>query len=635
MFSKLKELLGFSASSSSVLPDEELLDEHSLEKLVAVKKDFDTYLWAYKNDDTVRACIDIIIESAISPGFSIQASEEVREALNDFIRKNRLFSQLRDWILPHLLIFGNAFIVKVQKDNDMLIKPVDPRTMAVYRNNVTGEVVKYVQEAYVKYWELGQGDVEDERFTLKRFEFSPDEVVHIKLNSRGSPLGESVLAPVLDYVYYKKEIERILPIVSKRYGPQLVVTIGDETVNITNLPKSKQEKIVQEVAEKLYEIREDTDWVFPYPIDVKLLGAGGKTIDYVQYLRYFEDRIRTGLKVPSVFFEDTGRSGAGVQMRIFVLWIRSLQRLISESLREIFDAVLELNGLEGEEYSIVWGELESVDKTKAATRLKIYADAGILPTDVLQKLAAKIEGIDIEQHTLEYEEHGRNPFFRFSSEEKELARKIRAILQRMKRKSIEIAEESVRDNPLKHRSVDFSEEEQEIARFLDDFTIRAYYTGFDRGAKDINQFLGYDQEAIDFLRENNTLIAKRLSREIAEAVNREIMEAIMRRESVEQARERVRRVFTREKWRAETIARTELIRAATEGRLRAYRKGGLKKVNWVVAPDERTCPVCLANAAENPWPIEKAMGKIPAHPNCRCTFVPVEWDVSPPEVTFV
>lgn len=90
------------------------------------------------------------------------------------------------------------------------------------------------------------------------------------------------------------------------------------------------------------------------------------------------------------------------------------------------------------------------------------------------------------------------------------------------------------------------------------------------------------------------------------------------------------------RYRAETIARTESIRAANVGLRESWRQAveqrllptGLRQ-HWLLATDERTCPQCKQIVAMNPdgvamgtafnspyGPIEQP----PAHPSCRCAL---------------
>lgn len=85
--------------------------------------------------------------------------------------------------------------------------------------------------------------------------------------------------------------------------------------------------------------------------------------------------------------------------------------------------------------------------------------------------------------------------------------------------------------------------------------------------------------------------------------------------------------------RAETIARTETMKASNDGQQllweEAAEKGlltGLEKKEWIVTPDDRLCPVC-----EPMDGVQVELGGFfsvggeqlegpPAHPNCRCTI---------------
>lgn len=85
-------------------------------------------------------------------------------------------------------------------------------------------------------------------------------------------------------------------------------------------------------------------------------------------------------------------------------------------------------------------------------------------------------------------------------------------------------------------------------------------------------------------------------------------------------------------WRAETFARTAAIQAANEASAAAWHEavasGAIPATEvrryWVIAEDERTCPVCRGIADAHPLGVglTDSFGAVqspPAHPNCRCT----------------
>ncbi len=81
--------------------------------------------------------------------------------------------------------------------------------------------------------------------------------------------------------------------------------------------------------------------------------------------------------------------------------------------------------------------------------------------------------------------------------------------------------------------------------------------------------------------------------------------------------------------RAETIARTESMRAVHEGQRQLWRQGveeGLLDADvkraWITTPDDRLCPICEPLDGETAALDEDYVDGIaapPAHPNCRCT----------------
>lgn len=83
------------------------------------------------------------------------------------------------------------------------------------------------------------------------------------------------------------------------------------------------------------------------------------------------------------------------------------------------------------------------------------------------------------------------------------------------------------------------------------------------------------------------------------------------------------------RYRTETIARTEILRASNEGRRQAWQQGidegfinPQQEKEWSVNIDDRTCDICapldgerVLVTADFPW------GDPPIHPNCRCTVL--------------
>jgi SPP1 gp7 family putative phage head morphogenesis protein len=77
--------------------------------------------------------------------------------------------------------------------------------------------------------------------------------------------------------------------------------------------------------------------------------------------------------------------------------------------------------------------------------------------------------------------------------------------------------------------------------------------------------------------------------------------------------------------RSETIARTEIIHAYSEGQLDSYEQMNIEEVGvmaeWSTAGDDRVCELCQSLEGVV-LEVKEARGLIPRHPNCRCAFIP-------------
>lgn len=86
----------------------------------------------------------------------------------------------------------------------------------------------------------------------------------------------------------------------------------------------------------------------------------------------------------------------------------------------------------------------------------------------------------------------------------------------------------------------------------------------------------------------------------------------------------LRKEFDVTKFEAERMMRTESARIQGELQKSSYERLGVKEYEWVTEPT--ACSVCKDIAADGPHKVkdmEIGVNMIPAHPNCRCSTVPV------------
>lgn len=133
-----------------------------------------------------------------------------------------------------------------------------------------------------------------------------------------------------------------------------------------------------------------------------------------------------------------------------------------------------------------------------------------------------------------------------------------------------------------------------------------------------------DPNALQWLLDHAAELAKGINETTQAALMRELSEGYNLGESIPDLAKRVRNVFDQaNSIRSKLIARTETIRAASEGALQTYSSSNVvDQVEFYCAIDERTCEECSV-LHEQVRDLTNAGGEIPVHPNCRCTWLPI------------
>ena len=123
------------------------------------------------------------------------------------------------------------------------------------------------------------------------------------------------------------------------------------------------------------------------------------------------------------------------------------------------------------------------------------------------------------------------------------------------------------------------------------------------------QFLFNDldpTDALNFMTNYNLVLAGDVHRELADGIKRTVMNGIATGKGVEDiARDLGRvvkdpesfrhagsKVFSKAQYRMELIARTEVLRAHNQGRIKFHDRVGVRKLEWMTMEDERVCPIC-------------------------------------------
>ena len=143
-----------------------------------------------------------------------------------------------------------------------------------------------------------------------------------------------------------------------------------------------------------------------------------------------------------------------------------------------------------------------------------------------------------------------------------------------------------------------------------------------------------DIDALDFMTNYNLVLVGDIGRELESGIKRTILTGITSGKGVrdivrdmggiiedkESFRHAGSKVFTKAQYRMEMIARTEVLRAHNQGRIKFHKQVGVQKLEWLTMEDERMCPVCGGLDGKQ-FDIDH-LPNIPAHPMCRCSLLP-------------
>ena len=139
-----------------------------------------------------------------------------------------------------------------------------------------------------------------------------------------------------------------------------------------------------------------------------------------------------------------------------------------------------------------------------------------------------------------------------------------------------------------------------------------------------------DRSTLDFLINYDLQLLGNVTRELADNIKQQISVGMVTGDSIAKIGEKIggvitdpndfrlagKTVFKTAQTRVEVITRTETLRAYGQGRNKFYNQIGVKRVVWVTAGDERTCPKCgPLDGIE--YLIDQAP-PLPRHPACRC-----------------
>ena len=220
---------------------------------VVISRDDDGCRWSYENDDDVYRSIMKITQlinrpilSRVNPKYNSEAKDSI-SALELIEKRARKVRRPIKALIAHQYCFGYAVPKKVWavgngKHKDIVrLLPLNPPECIPIRNLQTGDLgqknidpnnkgkeIALIQNGNVaKYDSYGNVTHKQEYFYFER-----NDIIPLSLGDRGMFKGVSPVMRVLRYVEMKRTFMNILELVMRRFGPQIIVTIGNDKVNL-------------------------------------------------------------------------------------------------------------------------------------------------------------------------------------------------------------------------------------------------------------------------------------------------------------------------------------------------------------------------------------------------------------------
>lgn len=108
---------------------------------------------------------------------------------------------------------------------------------------------------------------------------------------------------------------------------------------------------------------------------------------------------------------------------------------------------------------------------------------------------------------------------------------------------------------------------------------------------------------------------------LREALNEQLISCLVTGKKPSELKKILQEEFNVSYHRADSLVRTEMSHIQTQAAQKRYTDYGIQEVEVWADEDERRCEVC-GRLHQKRYPIGATM-PIPAHPNCRCTIIPV------------
>jgi len=339
---------------------------------------FEDILKAYNSECYVRQGIDKYVDLIFKAGWTYDSKNtksveyiNMRLALMEHLTQTPT-EQFFIEIAEDLVKYANVFIVKSREKNipsipGLKMAPIDGKTpIAGYflLNPLTVTIARDKNNTIKSYKQkVGQFEAV----------YKPEDVIHIYYKrERGNVFGTPFLIAVMDDIKVLRDAEEnVLRLIYNNIFPLYIYKVGLAEVGF-----EATDEEIEEVREQISNMPLDGGLVIPERHNVNIIGSEGEALDCYNYLKYFEQRVFSGLGVSEVQFgrgDTSNRSTADALTTEMHDRVKAYQSIMGTFISKFMFAELLLEGgfdiisKPEDAVSFDFNEIELESKIKAET----------------------------------------------------------------------------------------------------------------------------------------------------------------------------------------------------------------------------------------------------------------------------
>ena len=352
---------------------------------------------AYHTDSYIKRAVDKYADLMFKNGWDFSGKND---AATEYVwMRMKLMAEATDKPIERLLtqaafdmvLFGNAYIVKqrrgqlpqgVQAQGYKAKQPVlgyfvlPPTTIRVARDEF-GKIVRYEQET-----DGGQP-----------VPIKPEDMIHVTYKQpSGRAYGIPFIYNVMDDVKMLRQIEEnVARLIYRNLFPLYLYQVG---IDKPGFEATDEE--IEEIREQIRDMPMDGGIVLPERHNIKVVGTEGAALDAEPYLKYFRQRVFTGLGMSDSVMgvgDTSNRSTSDNQAADLFDGVKDFQRIFAEVIQfEIINELLFEGGFDpvlnpDDEVTFAFHEIELDAKTKKENHIvQLFSQNAITHEEMRQLL---------------------------------------------------------------------------------------------------------------------------------------------------------------------------------------------------------------------------------------------------------